>query len=249
MAWVTKSSDEQYTPEPAPREYSRQEKASNWWHYHKIAVAIVVILVLLFAWLLHDMLSQVDPDLQVGYVGAQALPNETVEALQAALTPYCTDRNGDGKVIVQINQFNVAFGEASQDADPYSQMAGMTQLDANMAADTETYLYLLEDPEGFENRLAVLQYRDGTLPPDGEAGDWTRMVYRWSDCPVLSAMDLGSYTMFGDTGDTQFSSQELMAPLYLACRGDLSEETPEAYTQAAALWDTLTAGATAPAEG
>ena len=32
MAWVTKTSDEQYTPEPAPREYTKQEKAATWWH-------------------------------------------------------------------------------------------------------------------------------------------------------------------------------------------------------------------------
>ena len=69
MAWVTKSSDEQYTPEPAPREYTRQEKASNWWHYNKIAVAVAVIVVALIAWTVHDALSQVQPDLQIGYVG------------------------------------------------------------------------------------------------------------------------------------------------------------------------------------
>ena len=35
MAWVTKDSTETYnqTPEP-PREYTKTEKAANWWHYH-----------------------------------------------------------------------------------------------------------------------------------------------------------------------------------------------------------------------
>ena len=33
MAWVTKDSTETYnqTPEP-PREYTKAEKAANWWH-------------------------------------------------------------------------------------------------------------------------------------------------------------------------------------------------------------------------
>ena len=41
MAWVTKDSTETYnqTPEP-PREYTKAEKAANWWHYHWAAVVI-----------------------------------------------------------------------------------------------------------------------------------------------------------------------------------------------------------------
>ena len=249
MAWVTKSSDEQYTPEPAPREYTRQEKASNWWHYNKIAVAVAVIVVALIAWTVHDALSQVQPDLQIGYVGMQSLPEETADALEAALVPYCTDRNGDGKVVVQLNQYILGFGEDSEDADPYSQMAGLTKLSADLSADTEIYLYLLADPEGFQEQTQILQYRDGTLPPEGETGDWQQMVYRWSDCPVLAGLDLGSYTVFWDTRDTQFSSQELVGPLYLGFRGNWAEEVPGAYTQAQTLWAALTAGATPPAEG
>ena len=44
MAWVTKDSTETYnqTPEP-PREYTKTEKAANWWHYHWGIVVIVVL--------------------------------------------------------------------------------------------------------------------------------------------------------------------------------------------------------------
>ena len=46
MAWVTKDSVEQYdhTPEP-PKEYTKKEKASNWWHYNKWIVLGSVIAV------------------------------------------------------------------------------------------------------------------------------------------------------------------------------------------------------------
>ncbi len=46
MAWVTKDSTETYnqTPEP-PREYTKAEKAANWWHYHWVAVVIGVAAV------------------------------------------------------------------------------------------------------------------------------------------------------------------------------------------------------------
>ena len=55
MAWVTKDSVEQYdhTPEP-PKEYTKKEKAQNWWHYHKFIVLGVVVAILV-ALLLHGI--------------------------------------------------------------------------------------------------------------------------------------------------------------------------------------------------
>ena len=54
MAWVTKNSEETYAPAPPPREYTKQEKAANWWHYHKVGVLVVIVLVVLLSWVLHD---------------------------------------------------------------------------------------------------------------------------------------------------------------------------------------------------
>ena len=240
MAWVTKTSDEQYTPEPAPREYTKQEKAANWWHYNKIIVLVVIIIAAIVAWIVHDMMSHVDPDLEIGYVGAQSLPTDTVEALQDALTPYCTDRNGDGQVVVQVNQYTVSFDGEDDTTDPYNQMAGLTRLSADMAADSDMYMYLLADPEGFETDSEILQYLDGTVPADGEVGDWQKMVYRWTDCPVLAGLDLGNYTLYTDM---EGSSQELLGTLYLGFRGNWDEEVPQSYTDNLAIWNALTAGA------
>lgn len=243
MAWVTKSTDEQYTPEPPPREYTKKEKAANWWHYHKMIVAVVAIIIVLIAWIAHDMLSQVDPDLQVAYVGPASMPTDTVEALQEALTPYCTDRNGDGEVIVQVKQFNVSYDSENDNTDPYMQMAGLTQLSAELADGSDLYIYLLADPSGFQEQTMALRYLDGTLPPDGEAGDWQKMVYRWTDCPVLTGLDLGTCSTYVDDAGNELPNQELMTPVYVAFRGNWNEEIPEAYTADEAIWNTLTAGA------
>ena len=45
MAWVTKDSVEQYETPESKKEYTKQEKAANWWHYHKLYVGIAVIAV------------------------------------------------------------------------------------------------------------------------------------------------------------------------------------------------------------
>ena len=51
MAWVTKSSQETYVNNETPREYTKTEKAGNWWHYHKWhVVAVIVALVLGVLW-------------------------------------------------------------------------------------------------------------------------------------------------------------------------------------------------------
>ena len=98
MAWVTKDSTETYnqTPEP-PREYTKKEKAANWWHYHWMAVVVAVLVVVFGVWIIKDTVFQTRPDVQVAYVGTSDLPTDTVTALQDALTPFCSDLNGDGK--------------------------------------------------------------------------------------------------------------------------------------------------------
>ena len=91
MAWVTKDSTETYnqTPEP-PREYTKKEKAANWWHYHWMAVVVAVLVVVFGVWIIKDTVFQTRPDVQVAYVGTSDLPTDTVTALQDALTPFCS---------------------------------------------------------------------------------------------------------------------------------------------------------------
>ena len=75
MAWVNKDSVEQYdhTPEP-PKEYTKKEKAQNWWHYHKFIVLGVVAAILVFSVLtgLYFVRSIVVPELPSGCAGLSA---------------------------------------------------------------------------------------------------------------------------------------------------------------------------------
>lgn len=277
MAWVTKSSTEEYnqTPEP-PREYTKREKADNWWHYHWVLVLAVAAGAALAIWFVHDTLFQTQPDLTVGYVGPYTLPDDTVSALETALTPYCEDRNGDGKVVVQVEQYTVDFsgyvaesesgsstGEAastaSADSDSetsaasaaedldgvYYQMAGTTRLSAALA-DGDVYLFLLADPAGFEASTEALCTLDGAVPddPDSLPDDaWRSMVYQWADCPVLAGLELGDYH-YTLSEDVTGSNQEALAGLYVGRLGLTDEQALADHAADAALWDTLTAGAT-----
>ena len=246
MAWVTKDSTETYnqTPEP-PREYTKKEKAANWWHYHWMAVVVAVLVVVFGVWIIKDTVFQTRPDVQVAYVGTSDLPTDTVTALQDALTPFCSDLNGDGKVVVQVDSYTVDFDAANENTDAYYQMAGVTRLSAELSSGGKTYIFLLEDPEGFEAQTGALQYLDGTVPDDPETpdADWREMVYRWTDCPVLTGLDLGGYEGLTLMDDVTGTNQSVLAHLYVGRRGVWDEKQVPTYEGCAELWDTLTAGA------
>lgn len=250
MAWVTKDSTETYnqTPEP-PREYTKKEKAANWWHYHWVIVAVVVLVVLFGVWIIKDTVFQTRPDVQIAYVGTSDLPTDTVTALEEALTPFCSDLNGDGKVVVQVDSYTVDFDAANENTDAYYQMAGVTRLSAELATGGKTYIFLMEDPEGFENQTGALQYLDGTVPDDPETAtpDWREMVYRWTDCPVLTGLDLGDYEGITLMDDNVGSNQSVLSHLYVGRRGVWDEKQVANYEGCADLWDALTAGAVSTA--
>lgn len=244
MAWVTKSSTEEYnqTPEP-PKQYTRREKAGNWWHYNRIVVIIVVVVLAILAGILYDMFGRPEPDYTIGWVGDIDLPEDTAQALTDQLTALCDDRNGDGRVLVELAQFPYNFrGESTADAS--YQMAVITRLEGDLGTDDGCYIFLLQDPEGFENHTQVLQYLDGTLPAE-DAEDWQNMVYRWSDCPVLAELDLGSYAFTTATGETACSSQELLSGLYVGRCGAWSDTQAKNQEGSEELWQALTAGASA----
>ena len=242
MAWVTKDSVEQYdhTPKP-PKEYTKKEKAQNWWHYHKFIVLGVVV-----AWFIKDTVFQTRPDVQIGYIGQYDLPADTVTALQDALTPYCTDLNGDGKVVVQVNSYTVDFNAENDNTDAYNQMAGVTRLSADLSDSGTLYVMLIADPAGFQKSTGALAYLDGT-PPEDDADDWQNMVYRWTDCPVLAGMDLGDYDGYTLLDDATGSNQSVLSTLYVGRRAVLDEEQAAHYADGEELWQTLTAGAVSTA--
>ena len=167
--------------------------------------------------------------------------------MQDALTPFCSDLNGDGKVVVQINQYTVDFVGEESNADAYYQMAGVTQLSAEIS-DGDTFVYILQDPAGFEKNTGVLRYLDGTLPDDAEPlpdDAWQQMVYRWGDCPVLAGLELGQYDGYTLMDDLTGDNQDVLANLYIGARGIWGDKDADKFAAGEALWQTLTAGADA----
>ena len=248
MAWVTKDSQETYENNEPVRTYTKAEKAGNWWHYHKWQVVVVIILLVVAAFIIKDTFFRAKPDYQVAYVGLQNLPEDTGTALTEALESFCDDRNGDGQVLVQLNQYAVELESGAETTDAYSQMAGITRLSADLSSSDGSYIFLLENPETFQEYTGALRYLDGTIPEDGEsAKDWENMVYRWTDCPVLTGLDLGTYTGYTLVDDTTGNNQDVLGELYIGCRGTWTDKAAEGYAEDDVIWQKLTEGAVSTA--
>lgn len=248
MAWVTKDSQETYENNEPVRTYTKAEKAGNWWHYHKWQVVVVIILLVVAAFIIKDTFFRAKPDYQVAYVGLQNLPEDTGTALTEALESFCDDRNGDGQVLVQLNQYAVELESGAETTDAYSQMAGITRLSADLSSSDGSYIFLLENPETFQEYTGALRYLDGTIPEDGEsAKDWENMVYRWTDCPVLTGLDLGTYTGYTLVDDATGNNQDVLGELYIGCRGTWTEKAKEGYAVDDVIWQNLTEGAVSTA--
>lgn len=236
-----------------PIEYTKKQKLANWWHYNWKILAVILLvaaIVIYYGW---KALSKVQPDQQIALVSAQALPEELRQALDEALSELVEDANGDGRNMAQVRAYQVSFEQpdpaASQAQDMgdamadmtsgYMQMAQSTVLTADLSAG-ESYLFLLDDPERFQEAYGVLARPDGSVPGEEDLLDGVEW-YAWSDCPVLAALDLGEYTTA--QGET-VTGQEYMSHFVLAHRSGTVSEIDQ-LEAGEALFQALTAGATA----
>lgn len=131
-------------------ELTKQQRRRNWWHYHKWHVLIGGVLVLIamdWAW---SALTQVHPDYQIAYVGAAPLDQEDTAAWETRLSALGSDCNGDGKIVIQLNQYLFVREDAMMTAAANVKL--LADLDAR-----ESYFFLLEDPEKFQADYEILR--------------------------------------------------------------------------------------------
>lgn len=99
-------------PDP-PLVLTKAQKRKNWWHYHKWHIAVAAVLLLSLGSIAWNVLSRVEPDYRIAYVGTNALPDDTAAALEAGFAALGEDLNGDGRVAVHLEQY-----ASNTEADP-----------------------------------------------------------------------------------------------------------------------------------
>lgn len=224
--YLLKKARESYVPEEV-RELTPAEKRRNWWHYYKWHVIIGTILVLCLANILGNAFGiwKVKPDVSIAYVGSHSLSDETASALTHGIAALCPDMNGDGKVIVEVQQY-VSPTVGDSDDLLYAEAAAV-QLIGDVS-NCVSYFFLMDNPGYVQQLTSSLRNLDGTLPEDDASPDGKCLPV--SAIPVLAEM----------------VQEEAFQNLAFARRGFWTKETCPNADQCDKLWDILMQGAEMP---
>lgn len=198
-----------------PKELTPEEKRKNWLHYHKWHFVVGAVVVALVASFVVEMLQKVEPDFTVAYYGQYYLDFGKEEEMEQLLESLVTDRNGDGKVHVQISSYVIN----EEDPNAYAQQVALV---GDMTVGNSD-IFLVADPESAQEQYGLFYQADGTVPEDTERAE-TVLNYAWSDCPAVSSLDLGM-------------------DLYLIRRIYANEEMLAEHAGYEELWEAITAGA------
>lgn len=224
------------------KNYTRRQRLENWFYYNKLWVLIGLVILWILGSMLWNVLGigQTTSDYTFSYVGRLELPQDCVTALETALAQLGEDLNGDGEVVVKLNQ-HVVTDNSYADNMTYSYGSQVTML-ADIT-EAESHFFLLEDPVDFQLSYQILANLDGSIPAEDDFEAMNK-VYRWADCPALASLELGtyedSYLDITETGEIQ----NLLEDLYLGRRyfyDPGQQKKPEADNE---LWLAMTEGAT-----
>lgn len=221
-----------------PPEKTRKEYLKNWWYYHKWYVICGVILLGIAGSLIGRALGfgVQTPDVQIAYIGGTLLPEETVSALEQAFASIASDFNGDGEIIVRLNQYIDGTEQSKTDAETaYYEYASEISLIGDIS-ECESYFFLMDSPDQFQKEFQLLALPDGSCPDSADYST-TDKVIPWTSCPALSEMELGAYSTVISGETISGNSQELLSKLYLGRRCFFTDKLTDNADKCSELWD------------
>lgn len=217
---------------------TKQQRRKTWWYYYKWYVICGVILLGIVINLIGSRLGlwTKTPDLQIAYIGKEQLPADTVSAIEQAFASLASDFNGDGKIIVKVNQY--IYGIQSDDPETsYYEYASEISLIGDIS-NCESYFFLMDDPEQFQRNFQLLACPDGTCPTDTDYSPEDKVIL-WADCPLLSEMNLGTYSTFVLGKEIAGNNQELLSGLFIGRRCFFTDAVTKHARECSDLWDAL----------
>lgn len=214
------------------------QKWKNRWHYYKwYVICGIIVLGIACNIIIHSLgIFDKSPDFQIAYVGESELPQDTVSALEQAFAVIAEDFNADGEVIVQINQYVTGSTETAADTS-YSSYASEVALIGDIS-NCDSYFFLMDDPDDFQKNFQLLAAFDGSCPDETDYSV-TDKVIAWTDCHILSDMELGSYSinLLGQT--VSGSNQELLENLFIGRRCFYTDAITDNAEECSSLWELL----------
>lgn len=209
-----------------------RQKLDNFWFYYKTHITVGLAAVIVLAVFIRDMTRVVPNDCQIGIMTPQHVSQELLDSLQQAVTPYGQDLNGDGKVTVAVTHYQLVLpGESA--SDPSIQMAAMTRLSVDLQ-NCDTILFITDHPREYHQNMGeLLAYNDGSMPPEGQEPDWSRI-----GVPLNQCKGIGEFMEQQGEGLESFViAKRIVTPGNLG-----SEKVAANYEASMALFDSITNG-------
>lgn len=178
-----------------------KDKGKNWWYYHKRHLIVGIIAALLVGNLIWSLVSQVEPDYTIALLTSYTMPENGKQQLEECIAQYADDRNGDGKVTVEVS--NYIFSES---VDYQVQQASMVRFVGECS--TNEAMIFLHDEAAFQSVENIFegffQYNDGEPMPD-EARDYENAMVFWDSLQGFS--NFVPQTAEDDTYDSEVLSE------------------------------------------
>ncbi len=150
-----------------------KEKWKNWWWYHWVHVLIAAAALAVIVYSFLPGLLKPKPDCSVAIISLNGMPDETVVLLEERFRSIVVDENGDGKVLIKMNLYQVDLSGKTEGTVNYGEAA---KLDADLVGSVSSF-FLIDDPDGFQQNTAVpmdpgalcgvLPFFDGIALPEG----------------------------------------------------------------------------------
>ncbi len=204
------------------KELTAREKRKNWWHYHKVWVIVGSLLLAVVGYSVFEVVTRVNPDLNVTLLAPYSLPEPLITKLEDGLETFIEDINGDGRVVARISALIITApdtgatgtaGYTDMGEDPNVIIANEVKLSADLQTG-ESMLFLLEGTmaETYQLGYGIFGTSDGAMAPEGSPA--AELGLRFANVPGLRSMDL---TLEDDTGGS-LDAHEVMDSYYIGLR-------------------------------
>lgn len=169
---------EDLQPDEPIKPMTWKQKRENFWFYYKWHILGGILGIILLGIFVHDMMSREIPDVEIAIVTKEVFPDSFIQSLTQQLqeNPEIEDSNQDGKVLVQINQYNIATDQQAP-TDYSAQVAGSVKLSADIQAGLST-VFITDNLEGLERITGIFSEQEGAT------------FVKWQDAQGLRELDL-----------------------------------------------------------
>ena len=165
--------------------YSHDKWYENIWYHHKFHIIIGAILIVVIAILFYSSNMNDPTDMYILYITeTPEVYTEKTDALTNALTQYAEDKNGDGKVVLMIE--NLYVGEEFDSANVYTNKEKiMTALRSGdcmfIISDDAGAQYLAESEACADLTSKIPEEHGGTLEFNNTAWNWNGSEFKESN--------------------------------------------------------------------